>query len=278
MNILYCGDKNIKDGLIISILSLIKHIDEALNIYVITADIPELNIFPIESEFINYLDGIIKQTNKDSFIKKIIISEMFKKELPKSNMKTRFTPCCMLRLFTDQIEDLPSKILYLDNDVVCLNSPKDLYNVNLDNYEIAGVLDNYGKWFFRRKIFKFDYINTGVLLINFDNIKKTELFKKARAMCINKKMFMPDQSSLNKLAKDKLILDGKYNEQKAIKKDTVFRHFTTRIKIFPYFHAQKIKPWDIENLHNILKVYEIDDLLKEYERTKKSYEKSKIKN
>ncbi len=34
-------------------------------------------------------------------------------------MKTRFTPCCMLRLFADEILELPDKILYLDNDVIC---------------------------------------------------------------------------------------------------------------------------------------------------------------
>ena len=278
MNVLYCGDKNIKDGLIISVLSLVKHIDEALNIYVITANIPEIDIFPIESEFINYLDKILKNINKESFVKKITISEIFKQELPQKNMNTRFTPCCMLRLFTDQIDCLPSKILYLDNDVVCLNNPKDLYNINIDDYEIAGVLDNYGKWFFRKNIFKFDYINTGVLLINFDNVKKTGLFKKARQMCVSKKMFMPDQSSLNKLAKKKLVLNKKYNDQTTIKKDTVFRHFTTRIKLFPYFHEQKIKPWNIEKLHNVLKVHEIDDLLEEYERIKKNYEESKNEN
>lgn len=278
MNVLYCGDKNIKDGLIISILSLVKHIDEALNIYIVTTNFPEAGILPIESEFINYLDKILKKTNKGSSIQRINVSKIFKKELPLQNMNTRFTPCCMLRLFTDEIQALPSKVLYLDNDVVCLNNPKDLYNTNIDDYEIAGVLDNYGKWFFKKNIFKFDYINTGVLLINYDNVKKTGLFKKARTMCINKKMFMPDQSSLNKLAQKKLILNKKYNDQTNIKKDTVFRHFTTRIKLFPYFHEQKIKPWNIEKLHNVLKVHEIDDLLWEYERIKINYEKSKTKN
>ena len=34
MNILYCGDSNIVDGLIISILSLIKHEKGKLNIYI----------------------------------------------------------------------------------------------------------------------------------------------------------------------------------------------------------------------------------------------------
>ena len=38
MNILYCGDSNIVDGLIISILSLIKHESGDLNIYVFSMD------------------------------------------------------------------------------------------------------------------------------------------------------------------------------------------------------------------------------------------------
>ena len=41
MNILYCGDRGIEDGLIISILSLLKNVKEELNIYVLTAEIKE---------------------------------------------------------------------------------------------------------------------------------------------------------------------------------------------------------------------------------------------
>ena len=36
MNILYCGDRNIEKGLIISIFSLLKNVTESLNIYVLT--------------------------------------------------------------------------------------------------------------------------------------------------------------------------------------------------------------------------------------------------
>ena len=36
MNILYCGDRNILDGLIISVLSLAKQTKETLNIFVLT--------------------------------------------------------------------------------------------------------------------------------------------------------------------------------------------------------------------------------------------------
>ena len=39
MNILYCGDEHMDDGMLISILSLLKHTKQPLHIYVLTADV-----------------------------------------------------------------------------------------------------------------------------------------------------------------------------------------------------------------------------------------------
>ena len=74
-------------------------------------------------------------------------------------------------------------------------------------------MDYYGKWFFRNKKIKFNYINSAFLLLNLKKIKETKLFKRAREMCQNKKMFMPDQSSLNKLSVSKKIEKRKYNKR-----------------------------------------------------------------
>ena len=38
MNIMYCGDKNTIDGLIISLLSITKHIQDELHIYILTME------------------------------------------------------------------------------------------------------------------------------------------------------------------------------------------------------------------------------------------------
>ena len=121
--------------------------------------------------------------------------------------------------------------------------------------KLHGSLDYYGKWFFKNKKIKFNYINSGVLLLNLKKIRETGLFKKAREMCQNKKMFMPDQSSLNKLSVGKKIEKRKY------KKDTVFQHFTTSFRLLPFFHKVTIKPWDIERVHKGLKIFEYDDIL-----------------
>lgn len=139
MNILYCGDKNIENGLIISILSVLKNIKEELNIYVLTINIENENqkIQEVTEKCIEVLNKRVKINNKNNFVKKINITEIFENEMPVSNMKTRFTPCCMLRLFADQITELPDKILYLDNDVICRKNFTEFYNQNIDEYEFV---------------------------------------------------------------------------------------------------------------------------------------------
>lgn len=266
MNILYCGDKNIENGLVISTLSLLKNVKEELHIYVLTMDIQteKRKFTAISDPIINLLNERVKKENKKNFIKRIDITKMFNNELPIKNIETRFTPYCMLRLFVDKIPDMPDKILYLDTDVVCRKDCTEFYNQDISKYELAGVLDYYGKWFFRNNISKLDYINSGVLLLNITKIKETELFKKCREMCKNKEMFMPDQSAINKLATAKKIEKRKYNEQKKLQKDTVFQHFTTSFRFFPWLHTLTIKPWQIERVHNELKIKEYDDILEEY--------------
>lgn len=129
---------------------------------------------------------------------------------------------------------------------------------------LHGSLDYYGKWFFKNKKIKFNYINSGVLLLNLEKIRQTKLFKRAREMCKEKKMFMPDQSSINKLSVGKKIEQRKYNEQRRLKKDTVFQHFTTSFRLLPFFHKVTIKPWNIDKVHKKLKIFEYDDILYGY--------------
>ena len=107
-------------------------------------------------------------------------------------------------------------------------------------------------------------MNSGVLLMNMDLIRETGLFEKARKRVKWAKMLLPDQTSLNLYAEHKLLVDRKFNEQKKETEDTIFRHFTTTFKFLPYFHTQKIKPWNIERLHDVLDCHAFDDILDEY--------------
>lgn len=270
MNILFCGDGNIADGLIISVLSLARHIDEPLNIFILTMGLEtETRVYrPLSQRVVKAVEEIIKNKNPQSTVCCTDIGELFEKEPPQANLGTRFTPFCMLRLFADSVPHMPQRILYLDNDVICRGDFSDFYYQEMNGCEMAGVLDHYGRWFFRKNLFKMDYLNSGVLLLDLDRIKETGLFEKSRLMCRTKKMFMPDQSALNKLALGKKQCPRRFNEQRRLHKDTVFQHFTTSFRFFPYIRTVTVKPWQIDRMHDILKLHEYDDLLEEYKAVK----------
>ena len=277
MNVLYSGDGNIADGVLISSISLALNVREPLHVYLLTAgfEYGGEKREAVSRNFAAFLELYLKKHNAGAKVSLIDISEKFQKELPRANMETRFTPGCMLRLYADEVHELPSKILYLDNDVICRGDASFFYNQQMGENELAGVLDYYGGWFFRQKPYKRDYLNSGVLLLNLAKIRKSGLFKRAREMCVTKKMFMPDQSALNKLCRGKIICERRYNEQRKLHSDTVFQHFTTSFRFFPYFHSVTVKPWNIEKMHGVLKLHEYDDLLEEYLKAKKIYQKEK---
>lgn len=270
MNVLFCGDGNIADGVLISALSLIKNVKEPINIFILTATVSNGSAFyeSLKPEFAEFLEKRVKKSNEESTVRLIDITDLFSSDPPTANIATRFTPCCMLRLYADLVSELPNKILYLDNDVICRQNPEEFYNLNIENTELAGSLDYYGSWFFKNNFIKRDYLNSGVLLLNLEMIKKTRLFERCRERCRNIEMFMPDQSAINKLATYKKICPRKFNEQRKLKRDTVFQHFTTSFRFFPWFHTVSVKPWNIDGLHNILSIYEYDDILKTYSELK----------
>lgn len=259
MNILFCGDRNVQDGLLIAVLSLLENTQEHLDIYVLTLDM-SMNgriYSPIEQKFVDYLNETVSAQYDDRlYIKLIDTTDLFKDETPDANLSTRFTPCCMLRMFADKIDEIPDRILYLDTDVICRRDFGDFYYQNMDGVEIAGVLDYYGSWFFRKNIFKRDYLNSGVLLMNMCELRKTGLLSSCRHMCTTKQMFMPDQSALNKLSVSKRICERKYNDQRRLHSDTVFQHFTTHFKFFPYVRTETVKPWQTEEVTTILHIPE----------------------
>lgn len=272
MNILYCGDANIADGLMISVLSLMKHTQEPLRIYVLTMEYHHegKSVRPLPQCIIHSIDERLKADNPESGIELVDCSELFAAQPPLVNLQTRFTPCCMLRLYADLVPALPDRLLYLDNDVICRKEFEEFYHQNMDATELAGVLDHYGKWFFRRNLLRMDYLNSGVLLLNLQRIRETGLFEKCRRRCAKKKMFMPDQSAINKLAVSKRSLPRRLNEQRRLREDTVFQHFTTSFRFFPYIRTVSVKPWQTERMHEILKLHEYDALLAEFTQWKQA--------
>ena len=269
MNILYCGDQGIKNGVLVSILSLIKHNDQPLNIYIMTIDYETTKPFTEKST--KFLNSLVKEKNSKSFVKLLDATDVFVKNLPKKNMGSYFTPCSMLRLYADKVPALADldRILYLDYDVVCREDISEFYNTNLDGIEAAGVLDIYGKHFYHYHGLKQDYMNSGVMLFNMTECKKSMMFEKAVMLCAKRWMMLADQAALNKSIKNRKLMPRKYNEQgERPLKDTVLHHFSNNFKFWPYFRVQKVKPFEIDKIHDVLKITEYDDILEKYKKLK----------
>lgn len=264
MNILFCGDSHAQDGVLITTLSLLKNTSEELHLYILTMHLPEFK--PFSKKAANFIESLLKQKNTANTLTLIDCTNLFTKQVPLQNMKTRFTPYAMLRLFADQLQQLPDRLLYLDDDIIVRKDISQFYKQDLHNTELVGVLDYWGRFFFHNLHTKkiFDYLNSGVLLLNMPEIKHTQLFSRVRALMQVKKMFFPDQSAINKLATKKKIAPRRYNEQYRLQKDTVIQHFTTSFRFKPYFHILTVKPWDVERVHSVLHLHEYDDILNEY--------------
>ena len=271
INILFGGNYKVYNGLILALLSMSKHTSEALNVYVLTADVSELNAEykPIPAECEKVLNDIVKKHNKDSVVHLIKLGKSFNDWVVNSkNALTQYTPYTFLRFFSNEIEGMPNKFIYLDTDMMIKGDIKELFNIDISNYEIGVVKDRYGRFFIRP-----NYFNAGMLLINLDKCKETKLFERTKEMCLNKKMPFGDQDALNKCAKQKLYLPRRFNEQGDLRKDTVVQHFSMRFTVFPYLKKINIKPWDIEKVHKVRKNFAYDDIYEEYYEIKNKTKK-----
>jgi len=254
-------------GVLLSVLSLLKHTKEPLKIYILTAELQNKRhqFTGFTMEHADFINKVVKQYDDQNSVTRIDITDLYNANLPTANANTMFTPYSMLRLYADQIPELSGRILYLDADVLCRRPFEDFYSQSLLNTEIVGTLDYYGRWFFHHQLRPFDYINSGMLLMNLKQIRQDQLLARCRAYCAKRPMIMPDQSAMNKLAKHKAFVAEKYNEQQDVQPDTVFQHFSTRWKFWPIIHTVSVKPWEVDKVHSQLNLHEYDDILDEYQ-------------
>lgn len=266
--IMYCGNDGVFDGMLISLLSVIKYTKDSLCVHVLTMDLTEMNpkYKAITLKQVKYLESMIQEVNKESKIFLDDVSEYFKKDMKDCpNLETSYGPYTIARLFADYIPNMPDIILYMDTDTVAHGDISSVFETNMDGYEYAAAIDYLGKIFIH-----YNYQNAGVLLLNMALIKQNGFFARTREYCRTKKMFFPDQTALNRMVKRKKFISSRYNDQRRLHKDTVIQHFCKSIRWFPFFHTINIKPWNVEQMHNIYKNFEYDDILNDYLKRKET--------
>lgn len=264
VNILYCGNDRVFDGMLTCTLSILKRTEsrEPFTFYIYTMDASHIKdtYLPISDRQVEFFENVIKQYDPENRAVKIDVTDIYKKEFSNCpNEDAYCSPYTLIRLFADEVEGMPDKLLYLDVDILFNRDIHLLYDTDIEGYEYAAARDHYGKY-----LISPNYVNAGVLLFNMAEIRKTGLLSKAREQIRAKKLVFADQSAIIRSTTKKKMLPQKFNDQKFLHKHTVVRHFSKRLFWLPYPHTDNIKQWQVSKVHKVFRYYVFDDVLYEY--------------
>lgn len=167
----------------------------------------------ISAENIEKIEAMV-----DSFGQEIVV-----KDLPdldalatvKLNVNIWAKSAYLRLFFTELLPSNVEKVLWLDSDTLIMRDISEMWNINIDGYACAGVLDAISD---AKKLNGFkrneSYINTGVLLINLKLWREEAIYALIHNEIIRRRgnSIDVDQSYLNcVLKKRKKILSPKYN-------------------------------------------------------------------
>lgn len=260
------------DGALTQLISMTNRTKETIHVFIMTMKLDRLreDFVPITDEQVAFLNSVIQRKNPDNSVEKLDVTELYEQEFHECVNETAYcTPYTLLRLLADMIPEIPDKLLYLDIDIMIANDIRQLWNIDVTDYEYAAVKEKYGCWLIRP-----DYFNAGMLLMNMAMIRETGLLVKARELIRTKKLLFADQSAIFKSTTKKKLIPRIYNEQsKFNKKDTVVCHFCKRLMFRPYPHTENYKQWQVEEIHKHLRCHAFDADLEEYLKLKQDFEK-----
>ena len=121
--ILFCGNYRVFDGMLSTMLSIFKRSvsKEPLTFFVFTMDVSQLkaDYISVSDRQIAFLENLAKSYNPENCVKKIDVTQVYKKEFDSCpNEQCYCSPYTLIRLFADLYEEIPEKLLYLDIDLL----------------------------------------------------------------------------------------------------------------------------------------------------------------
>lgn len=273
VNILFCGNIGVFDGMLTTALSLVKRTEskEPFCFHLFTMDVSHLkdNYVPITQKQIAFLEKVVKSYNPENQVRLFDVTDLYRQYFSGCpNEGAYCSPYTLIRLFADLIPGIPDKLLYLDIDLLFQHDVHLLYDTDVEGYEYAAARDHYGKY-----ILNPNYVNAGVILFNMKECRRTGLFDKARKWIQRKKLTFADQSAIIRSTTRKKMLPQRFNDQKFLHKHTVVRHFSKRLFYLPYPHTDNIKQWHVDRVHKVFGYHQFDDILDEYLKLKAEFEK-----
>ena len=263
INILYCFDENYNFQAFSSIISLLDHITEKLNIFIIHKTESDEKFFPKK---------ILHHEN----LNKINIFKFDKKVSKFPNLfDAHISEATYYRLFcADYLPNNIETILYIDADIICVENPinllkADIKNLVKENNTISVMTEtlrspNSLELFERLDMTSAKYFNAGVMNINLQNWKKMNINFNDKLKEYDDKLNYWDQDLLNH------VFDGNYQEldprlNKVI--DFAFYEFVkNHVEIEKVINnsclihfAGSHKPWSVNGImSNLSEIYQLE--------------------
>ena len=275
MNLLYCGNEGVFDGVLTSALSVVRRLNEPrpLTVYLFTMELTRLspNYTPLTQRHAAFIEEAMCRHNPGTKVVLHDVTALYEKHLRENaNESCYCSPYTLLRLLADLLP-MPDKLLYLDADVMLNKDAGLLYDIDVSAVEYAAARDHYGKFLIQP-----NYINAGVLLFNIKKCHETGIFEKSREILRRKKLPFADQSALIRSTTCRKVLPHYCNDQKFLYKSTVVRHFSKRLFYLPYPHTENVKQWHVQRVHEKFGYTCFDDVLDEYTKLKESYQNESV--
>ncbi len=261
IHLLQSANKKVFQGICLNILSIMKHTKEPVHLHLMTIEISWSEEPKISEEQANHLREVMKCFNPENELTYYDVSEAFEKTFKDTpNQNPKYTPASLIRLLFTQFIDC-DKLIYLDTDTMTCASLEEFKKIDIENAEMAVCLDYLGQFWL-----KSDYFNSGVLYINVQKVKETKLFENTLELLRQKHFYFSDQTALYKTANHIVYMPDRFNEQRAIKEDTVIKHFCKGIRYLPFFKVYNYKQWQVNKLHSFFKMHQFDDIFVMYDK------------
>ncbi len=213
MVIAYQSSELFSDICLVSLYSvLINNLnDRDMYIYILSKDFSDQSLNRVK----NMMDKLGFNKNYASVIDISNIADKNGLVFDDYNGKWGIDSFCKLLLGT-LLPNSITRVIYLDSDTIVCGNLSKIYNMNLDNYVVAGTKDFLSKEYF--DYFGLDnndiYCNSGMLLINLDNWRKCAIEKKISDYLkkVNGQVFFSEQTVLNIVCRKQICALGlEYN-------------------------------------------------------------------
>lgn len=209
----------------VDLYSLLKNNKNVKKIYLLL-ETDNINDVPKLAEIIAKYKVKVEIINFNNIFDKLVAKENI-------NRDTIYSNFCFARLALPSLikED---KIIYIDTDAIVLQDISHLWNINMDDYYVAGCKD-YGiirDGTFSRLNITGKYVNSGVIILNLNKIREDNIQEKWFDVINNNELKYPDQDALNIVCQNhELYLPSMYNYIRNVTKEILWPEY---IKVVHY--------------------------------------------